>query len=535
MAKKITLEELAESINNLPFHEFKKLIDQYSAKSGIDFKSEMSLLVTSCLQDRLIKLGINSKCPACDSKNIIKFGKRNHIQLFHCNNCGKRFTLFTDTILEKTRWHWDIWIKVLEMTINNYSVQSMVNVLEADYGCEGINSKTVWLWRLKLIHALASIPQPILTGVIQVDETFVRESQKGSRKLISYLSKEEVRKPRYGRKPSKLGVMGPEFATIVTAIDNRGYCVCKVSSLGRLTDELFVDLFEKHFYKPTFLCSDANKVYENYCTLFQIPHYERPSNYLSVLEDNGYEQPPKDPVKAIPIITNNNIILEKLYSRELIDKITNRGALKYGDFMDIKKRFDLSLARVNELHSEIKNFICGQMTNVSTKYLSDYIGYFTYIRNWRVKNGRYPNSQKDAETIFIDILKTKINYTITNVQKQKLELPKPSKRYLSLLNKETERARQLANNKYFKFNSEDGVKTFNKRNYLYDQPAYKLHKIAKAAKIRHYRQMSKWLLICEIAKQPNIGDILYTLLLEDRHYKMDEEDLQAIKAGKYIK
>ena len=40
--------------------------------------------------------------------------------------------------------------------------------------------------------------------------------------------------------------MGPEFATVVTAIDNRGYSVCKVSSLGKLTKDLFVDLFENH-------------------------------------------------------------------------------------------------------------------------------------------------------------------------------------------------------------------------------------------------------------------------------------------------
>lgn len=54
----------------------------------------------------------------------------------------------------------------------------MMNVLEKDYSCEGINYKTVWLWRMKFIHALAEMPIPIVTGVVQVDETFIRESQK---------------------------------------------------------------------------------------------------------------------------------------------------------------------------------------------------------------------------------------------------------------------------------------------------------------------------------------------------------------------
>lgn len=52
------------------------------------------------------------------------------------------------------------------------------------------------------------------------------------------------------------------------------------------------------------------------------------------------------------------------------------------------------------------------MTNVSTKYLEDYIGFFTYIRNWRVKNGSYPSSRKDAKKIFIELLKSKGKYTV---------------------------------------------------------------------------------------------------------------------------
>lgn len=111
------------------------------------------------------------------------------------------------------------------MTINSYSITDMMNVLIKDYGCDGINYKTVWFWRMKLIHALADMPMPNLTGVVQVDETFIRESQKGSRKLSSMIGNHVERKARYGRQPSHYGVMGAEFATVVTAIDNRSYCV----------------------------------------------------------------------------------------------------------------------------------------------------------------------------------------------------------------------------------------------------------------------------------------------------------------------
>ena len=119
------------------------------------------------------------------------------------------------------------------------------------------------------------------------------------------------------------------------------------------------------------------------------------------------------------------------------------------------------------------------MTNVSTKYLQDYIGFFTYIRNWRVKNGRYPNSQKDAEEIFVEILKSRANYTVTDVENQELELPKPSSRYITLLKQETEKARKATANKYFKFGPEDGAKKFDRRNYLLDLPDSKIRAIEK--------------------------------------------------------
>ena len=52
--------------------------------------------------------------------------------------------------------------------------------------------------------------------------------------------------------------------------------------------------------------------------------------------------------------------------------------------------------------------------------------------------------------------------------------------------------------------------------------------------MKHYRQLALWSLVSEILKQPNIDEIIHKLLADDRHYKIDEEDLEAIKAGKYI-
>ena len=357
-----TMNDLTNFLNTLSYNDFKNIVEQYSEKNNVNFDSQMETLVTNSLETKLHNLKVNCTCPKCKSSIIVKNGKRpNGIQEYKCKDCGTKFTKFTNTILEKTRWHWDIWIKVLEMTINNFSIKKMVNVLEKDYGCTNINEKTVWLWRMKLIHSIATLPMPKLNGVIQVDETFIRESQKGSRELVSYINGEE-RTARYGFNPSKYGIMGSEFATITTAIDNKGYSVCLVSCLGKLSSELFVDLFDEYLESPSYICTDSNSIYNKYCELNNIAHYVKPSNYDKILNEYDYFNKNNE---------DKEKLLLKLYNEDKIDKILNKGRLNYLEFKELKSKNRLSLARVNELHNEIKKFINVNKTNVSTKYLND--------------------------------------------------------------------------------------------------------------------------------------------------------------------
>jgi Zn-finger DNA-binding domain protein len=281
-------DELIQFITSLPFNDFRKIVELYSKTNSTDFDRDIQLMTTLSLQSRLQRIGINSVCPNCKSELKVRNGRRpNGIQEYRCKECGTKYTAFTDTILEKTRWHWDIWIKVLEITINGFSIENMVNVLQDDYGCTDINSKTVWHWRMKLMHAVSTFPVPKLTGVIQIDETFIRESQKGSRRLESYI-KNEKRLPRKGKSTSKYGVMGVEFATVTVAVDSRGYSVSRVTGLGKLDKDIFFELFNQHIENPTYICTDANSVYNDYCNLLGIPHYIKPSGYNDILTQNGY-------------------------------------------------------------------------------------------------------------------------------------------------------------------------------------------------------------------------------------------------------
>ena len=164
----ITHDEVTDYLSKLAYTEFRDIVYNYSISAKTDFEKELDAMVTLNFQNRLEKLGINKVCPKCGSPSIKKYGFRNRTQIFKCKSCSTKFSLFTNTILENTKWHWDIWVVVLGMIINGYSVEAMVYVLKNDFGCVGINHKTVWLWRMKLIHAIAAMPMPILSGVVQI-------------------------------------------------------------------------------------------------------------------------------------------------------------------------------------------------------------------------------------------------------------------------------------------------------------------------------------------------------------------------------
>ena len=194
----------------------------------------------------------------------------------------------------------------------------------------------------------------------------------------------------------------------------------------------------------------------------------------------------------------------------MIDYIENRGKITYTEFKNLKEMNKLSLSRVNQLHNEIKKFINIDKTNVSTKFLNDYIKFFNYIRNWKVKNGHYPSSQRDVESIFEEILTKKVNYTINDIKNKQLEIPKPTGRFTKILKEETKKIRKIASNN-FKFN-EENISLINKREYLLGIPVKYLYNLCKEYKIPKYRKLAKWSLVTLLLKQKNIEEKIYNFL-----------------------
>jgi len=360
--EQLNRHSLYQLIEKLPFGDFKYAIQLFAQMEKLDFHEELSLITAIDFQRRLEKLGVNNACPSCGSSHHTIHAIRKEIKRYRCKDCGKTYTLFSGTVLEKTKWHWDIWVRFLELTIHGHSLNDIQSTLENEFACININHKTVFLMRHKLIYVLGQMSKIKLTNYVHMDGITIRESQKGSRTLVNHKNLKIERKPRTGRLSVKTQASDVAFATIATAVDSSGHCICNVIGMGDSDPE---DIFNA------------------------LKHY---------LEDDS--QPTTEPSHKKTAEIQNAKTLP-------CDKAT----LTFDYFRELNMSGMSSSDMTLKLHADIQKFICQDMANVSTKYLEDYIGFFTYMRNWRIDHGRCPFSRKDIESIFIEILKSRINYS----------------------------------------------------------------------------------------------------------------------------
>lgn len=246
---------------------------------------------------------------------------------------------------------------------------------------------------------------------------FIHEGQKGSLHLVSPFDKNDTREPRKTGKPSKYGSMGPEFGTILCALDHTGHVVAKYAGVGAASSASFNDLIGPHLNEMTILCSDANAIYNQYCEYNAKTHYIRPSNYLKTLKDglaNGKKE-------------------SAMYRAEMLDYIAGRRHMPYNEFKEFKDTNGLGLGRVNQFHSKLELELVQKKKGISLKNIDGYVAWQALLTNYAVDYGHVPSTRKDAENILILLLKTQKNPLLKEIQDIKPDFSNFSSRYVNKL------------------------------------------------------------------------------------------------------
>jgi transposase-like protein len=229
--------------------EFSKLLHQISTLSSVQKDNISQYLegetdekyITHWLEQRLVD---SPQCPHCQSTEIKRHGKSSDMQRYQCKQCHKTFMPTTNTPLYRLR-NKNKWLHYFQTMCDSKALRV------AARECE-INLKTSFRWRHRFLSVPADTMDTELEGIIEVDETLFRYSEKGSKHL--------TRRPRKrGTKASKPGRSRIDWVPVLTARDRGKHTI--ESILPEVTSKQLVFDLKGRVVKDSVLCSDGYRAY----------------------------------------------------------------------------------------------------------------------------------------------------------------------------------------------------------------------------------------------------------------------------------
>ena len=190
--------------------------------AGIDSLSQAqcaeALAVLSGQPDDVLSLAAveatveeDRRCPHCGTPGAVSRGRARGLRRYQCKGCKRTFNAATGTPLSglhrKDRW----------LTFGA-SLAEGDTVRESANRC-GLGINTAFRWRHRFL-ATAGQAREKLKGIVEVDETYVLESHKGSRTL-------DRKARRRGGKAGKRG-LSHEQVPVLVAVDRSGTTVSEV-------------------------------------------------------------------------------------------------------------------------------------------------------------------------------------------------------------------------------------------------------------------------------------------------------------------
>jgi transposase-like protein len=110
-------------------------------------------------------------CPRCECESVSKLEARNQ---YECNSCRYQFSVTSGTIMHDTHlplWKWFLTVYMIVESKKAVSANQIKRMVEVSY-------KTAWYLCHRIREALLQ-PHALLTGVVEIDESFLDSSKPG--------------------------------------------------------------------------------------------------------------------------------------------------------------------------------------------------------------------------------------------------------------------------------------------------------------------------------------------------------------------
>ena len=281
-------------------------------------------------------------CIHCGSVSVKRNGKYRSRQRYLCKDCGKSFNDMTASPISGTHYPHK-WLQYFECMIDSMSLPKIAKKLK-------IHISTAFYWRHKILTALRSLGNQPLNGVIESDETYILESEKGKRVITHRKSRKR------GGKAKKRGI-SKEQVCIVVAMDRNGQIISQNAGFGRISANEIDSVLGKYIGSASVLCTDSA------------------TNYKTFAQQKGISHEMINARKGV-------YVRKKIYH----------------------------IQHVNAYHKRLKDWIDG-FQGVATKYLDNYLFWFRFLEQQKklpkkeLRQSLLLNACKRANHTTIELLK----------------------------------------------------------------------------------------------------------------------------------
>jgi len=196
------------------------------------------------------------RCPRCDCTRCYRHGHANDLQRYRCRDCGRTFNDLSGTPLARLRCKGK-WLDYCAALLASAPVRQSAERLD-------VHRNTAFRWRHRFLDWVKLDRPQCLTGIVEADEMFLLESQKGSRKLDRPPRKRGGRARRRG--------ISRELDCILVARDRSGQTIDAVTGRGALTVAQLTQHLLPKLDSQALLVSDANAAYRAFARKHRIAH-----------------------------------------------------------------------------------------------------------------------------------------------------------------------------------------------------------------------------------------------------------------------
>ena len=195
-------------------------------------------------------------CPHCRNARVHRCGQASGLQRWRCLCCRRSFNALTGTPLARLRKR-EAWLPYLQCVLESRTVRAAAQQV-------GVDRTTSFRWRHRFVPGAARERPRFLSAIVEADETYRLESQKGSRKLD--------RPPRRRGGAARRRGINREHDCLLVARDLGGQTLDFHTGCGAVTALQLDACLRPVLTHDVLLISDAARAYRSFAATVGIMH-----------------------------------------------------------------------------------------------------------------------------------------------------------------------------------------------------------------------------------------------------------------------